>query len=190
MGIGLSITNTYLTQKGIEHRDIKQDNIIMNRRGLYLVDKGCSLGTDSESHLPDYIQILDLHARRKAGLVSGTPAYMSIHQAGGDTDPTGNTYASTLVFIETIAGKHPFHLKGSNGKTMNDLACVIHNQNNPDLPLRSMRLIEASPLYPHIRHTHRALQEIVYRGLSNSVQDREPVAQMMYQWGMEILNRG
>ncbi|MBI2573550.1 hypothetical protein HYV86_06815 [Candidatus Woesearchaeota archaeon] len=183
---GLAKGTHYLRKAGIDHRDLKPENIFISGNTCNFVDKGCSLGVDLETFLPEYLAIPDLHARRKQGIISGTPEYMSLQQAMGEFDPTGNIYAATIMFSEILSGNHPFKLKDETGARLPPIAIIIKNQSNTDLPVHTMEGLEQSPVWPLVRHTSRDIEAIVSNGLSRNSDERQVVPKLMYDWAKKV----
>jgi len=97
---------TYAHQHGIVHRDIKPENILLT---------GSTTGADLHPWIADFgiARALDLAAGERlteAGLVLGTPAYMSPEQADQQSLPDGRSdiYALGCVLFEMLAGAPPF----------------------------------------------------------------------------------
>lgn len=85
---------------GVTHRDIKPDNIFLTRNA------------DME-----YVKLLDFGVAKmagtgrltRAGMVFGTPHYMSPEQAAGhNVDHRADIYALGVILYEGLAGKVPF----------------------------------------------------------------------------------
>jgi eukaryotic-like serine/threonine-protein kinase len=87
-------------EHGVLHRDVKPENILLTRDGSTLVaDFGIArpLGADTPQQLT------------AAGIVVGTPSYMSPEQAsGGDLDGRTDVYSLGCVLYEMLAGAPPF----------------------------------------------------------------------------------
>lgn len=100
----------YAHSKGIVHRDIKPANIILNNKsGMYSADQ--PLPTDTECVITDFglVRIANSITQTAAGVVSGTPAYMSPEQAQGNpADSRSDTYSLGIVLYEMLAGRVPF----------------------------------------------------------------------------------
>ncbi|MEO6600261.1 MAG: serine/threonine-protein kinase [Polyangiaceae bacterium] len=103
--------------QGIVHRDLKPENVM-------LVEKGGD---------PDFVKVLDFGIAKvplgdgagglnagnpitKAGMVFGTPEYMSPEQAlGQNVDGRADLYALGVMFFEMLSGERPFSSQSSVG---------------------------------------------------------------------------
>ena len=101
-------------QKGILHRDIKPENIFLNTRvGVGPLAKLLDFGVAKEMNpAPDAVTDLTM-----AGMVMGTPFYLSPEQARGerDLDQRTDLYACGVVMYEALAGTRPFASQNYNG---------------------------------------------------------------------------
>ncbi|MCB9792849.1 MAG: SUMF1/EgtB/PvdO family nonheme iron enzyme [Alphaproteobacteria bacterium] len=110
-------TVAYAHARGVVHRDLKPQNVMVGEYGAVLVlDWGLAkvLGRAS-IHPDDAIETArtsnDSYATRQ-GRVSGTPAYMPPEQAQGMRDllgPTADVWSLGAVLFEILAGRAPFH---------------------------------------------------------------------------------
>jgi serine/threonine protein kinase len=109
LGIAIQIASglSAAHQAGIVHRDLKPDNVFLTERGarkdfVKLLD----FGVAKLMNRGDEITTFDT----KAGVVIGTPDYMSPEQAAGkQIDERADIYSLGVILFEMVAGRRPFH---------------------------------------------------------------------------------
>ncbi len=90
-------------EKGVVHRDLKPDNIVIDERGesvrVKLLDFGIAKLADSDASVP----------KTRSGVAMGTAGYMSPEQARGkNVDHRTDIYALGCLAYEMLLGRLPF----------------------------------------------------------------------------------
>jgi serine/threonine-protein kinase len=90
----------YAHARGILHRDVKPENILLDAGGSMLCDFGIGRALDRGT----------AERLTSSGIVLGTPAYMSPEQAAGETATDGRSdqYSLACVLYEALAGVPPY----------------------------------------------------------------------------------
>jgi serine/threonine-protein kinase len=128
-------------EQGIIHRDIKPQNVLIDHRGeVKLMDFGIARMAEAPE------------AMTQAGLIVGTPHYMSPEQVQGkELGPRSDVYSMGVLLYEMLAGVRPFESSSLTGV----LTAHITEKPRPLLDLRSdvgrevsaiiMRCLEKDP---------------------------------------------
>src|SRR6266542_5828930 len=140
----------YSHDRGVIHRDIKPDNILIDREGRpYLTDFGVA---KSQLAL----------VKTQAGTLLGSPAYMSPEQLQGKVlDGRSDLYSVGVTLYKALAGELPFSGEDTFRATMKRLS------ESPE-PLSSLR--------PDV---HPTLDATVMRALERDPEQRFPDAASM-----------
>ena len=92
----------YAHERGVVHRDVKPENILLSNGHAMIADFGIALAPATP--VDDRLTI--------EGHAIGTPGYMSPEQARGfDVDARSDLYSLGIVTFEMLSGRHPFDLE-------------------------------------------------------------------------------
>jgi serine/threonine protein kinase/tetratricopeptide (TPR) repeat protein len=151
LGLAVQIASALAAahEAGITHRDIKPENVMVRPDGyVKILDFGVAKLTEAVSPLADSRPPAPTVTSTEAGMVIGTPRYMSPEQARGETvDPRSDIFSLGVLLYEMIAGCPPFA-----GQTASETIAAILR----DEPL---------PLTRHAPAAGADLERIVSRAL-------------------------
>jgi serine/threonine protein kinase len=140
----------YAHLRGVIHRDIKPDNILLDgETGRAMVtDFGIARAIEAGTRLT------------VTGLAVGTPTYMSPEQAVGDREIDGRSdiYSLGVLAYQMLTGRVPF-------TAGNSVALLLKHVNENPWPIAELR-----------PETPKALREAIERALAKAPEDRWPTA--------------
>jgi serine/threonine-protein kinase len=143
----------YAHLRGVIHRDIKPDNILLDdATGRALVtDFGIARAIQASSRLT------------ATGIAVGTPAYMSPEQAVGDREVDGRSdiYSLGVLGYQMLTGRLPFNAG-------NSMALLLKHVSEPPRAIAELRSDAPS-----------TLRDVVERALRKAPEDRWPTASAM-----------
>ena len=129
----------YAHGRGVVHRDIKPDNILLSGRSAVVADFGIAKAIAAAQEKSVGATLTQL------GTAVGTPAYMAPEQAAGDpaTDHRADLYAFGCMAYELLAGHPPFHGRSPHklmAAHMSETPPAIETL-RPDCPVALARLV-------------------------------------------------
>ncbi|HKQ74638.1 MAG TPA: protein kinase [Blastocatellia bacterium] len=116
-------------EAGIAHRDIKPENVMVRRDGyVKVLDFGLAKLTEPSSPaVHTQVPTAD-GASTEAGVVMGTPRYMSPEQARGEkVDARTDIFSLGVMLYEMVAGRAPF----SGATTSEVIAAILRDESPP-----------------------------------------------------------
>ena len=140
----------YAHQRGVVHRDIKPDNILLD------AESGRAMVTDF-----GIARAMEAGARLTAtGIAVGTPTYMSPEQAVGERaiDGRSDIYSLGVLAYQMLTGRVPF----TGG---NSMALLLKHVTESPRPIAELR-----------PETPRTLRDAIERALMKEPEDRWPTA--------------
>jgi serine/threonine-protein kinase len=137
----------YAHARGVLHRDIKPDNVMMSGRHATVMDFGVARAVTEAA---------DQAALTMEGVAIGTPAYMAPEQAAADPqiDHRADIYALGLLGYELLTGSTPFA------------------DRSPQQVLVAQMTEEPEPVTTRRREVPAVLAEVVMRSLEKDMTNR------------------
>ena len=125
---------SYAHNKGVFHRDLKPDNIMVGNYGqVYLMDWGIAHVKQNGNSAASILDIPEVKKRKcygireeKKGNVVGTPCYMSPEQACGDPeiiDERSDIFSLGAILYEILTGEFPIPGKSLREMQINAKNC-------------------------------------------------------------------
>ena len=144
---------SYAHERGVVHRDIKPDNVLLSGGSAMITDFGVAKAISASSNSEG-------SSNTSIGVALGTPAYMSPEQASADpaVDHRADIYAFGVMAYELLTGQPPF-----NGRTPQGLLAA-HVTESPEFITRRRTTIPP------------ALGALVMRCLEKRAADRPQTA--------------
>ncbi len=161
LGRQLARALAHAHESGLVHRDLKPANVFLARRGdgevAKILDFGLARAVEAGATLTD------------AGVVFGTPEYMSPEQiSGGRVDTPSDVYALGVVLYQMATGTLPFQAPDFAGMLAAhlDAVPVPPERRRPDLaipPALSALILRCLSKDPAARPTAKAAEEELSR---------------------------
>lgn len=146
---------SYAHEKGVVHRDIKPDNVMLTKHHALVTDFGVAKALSAATNAGNSLTSM--------GVALGTPAYMSPEQATADpaTDHRADIYAVGATAYEMITGRQLF-----SGRS-------------PQAMLAAQAVETPEPIERHRPSVSPVLATLVMRSLEKHAADRPQTAEEM-----------
>ena len=134
--VGVADALAYAHARGIVHRDIKPDNILVDRHSgrAMVTDFGIARAAEGDSRLT------------VTGIAVGTPAYMSPEQAMGEREIDGRSdvYSLAVVGYQLLSGELPFRATNTPSMLMKHISETPRPlpERRPELPPALVTAVE------------------------------------------------
>jgi len=140
--------------RGVIHRDVKPENVVVTRRGVKMLDFGIAKLIDAPPE--------DAGKLTSDGTVIGTPDYMSPEQALGKAiDHRSDIFSLGVVLYEALTGRHPF----ATSSVTETLVNIVTRE-----PIDIVRLLPGAP---------QQLVDVVQRATKKKPEERFETAKQM-----------
>lgn len=165
--IGICNAVAFAHSRGVLHRDLKPQNIVLGSFGEVMVlDWGLARVMEESESGPTYVDLesTDDADATRAGQVLGTPAYMSPEQASGKLELLGqatDVYGLGAILYHLIANRPPFE-----GSSQSDVVRRVKEESPPTL-----REVGADCPPP--------IEAVCLKALARETKDRYPSATML-----------
>ena len=138
----------YAHERGVVHRDIKPDNVLLSGGTAVVTDFGIAKALSAARNEQEGVGLTQL------GTSIGTPAYMSPEQAAGDpsVDHRADVYSFGCMAYELLAGQAPFHgmtparMLAAHISELPPPLALLRPDVPPDLERLVMRCLDKDPV--------------------------------------------